>query len=261
MKKSRERLTNKFHHNRYLCLLTFSFLFIIIPQSFAGDNNLRLNTTGQPPLNSDDKTGFMDKVTQQAFNKLHFQLETVQLPAERGLINANSGLEDGEMSRISGLNSVYPNLIEVPEKIMDWEFVAFSKKAINLDQGWKSLSNYSIAIINGWKILEKNVPKSADITKVKNPTQLFGLLERNRTDIVLYEKWGGLAFIKEKKMNDIKLLSPALAEKEMHIYLHKKHTKLVTPLSNALLEMKSNGEYEKIYQTILTPFIQKPFIQ
>jgi len=199
----------------------------------------------------------MDKVVQQAFAHINVQLDTVQLPAERGLINANSGLVDGEMSRINGLTKSYPNLIPVPEKIMDWEFVAFSKKDIDLSKGWASLANHSVALINGWKILENNVPKSSDVVKVKNPTQLFTLLELNRTDIVLFEKWGGLVLIKKNKLKDIRLLSPILAKREMHIYLNKKHNKLINPLNKALLEMKSNGQYQNIYNKILTPLIRK----
>jgi len=233
------------------------FLFFLLIQNSYAENSIRLNTTGQPPLNSKDKNGFMDRVAQQAFAHINIRLKTTQLPAERGLINANSGLEDGEMSRINGLTKTYPNLIPVPEKIMDWEFVAFSKKDINLDKGWNSLANHSVALINGWKILENNVPKSSDIVKVKNPTQLFSLLERSRTDVVLFEKWGGLALIKKKNLKGIRLISPILAKREMHIYLHKKHHKLIDPLNKALIEMKSNGQYQDIYNKILTPLISQ----
>jgi len=237
-------------------ILLLSIFFFFIQNCYA-ENSIRLNTTGQPPLNSKDKNGFMDKVAQQAFAQINIRLDTTQLPAERGLINANSGLEDGEMSRIDGLTKAYPNLIPVPEKIMDWEFVAFSKKNIVLDKGWSSLANHSIALINGWKILENNVPTSSDIIKVKNPTQLFTLLERNRADIVLFEKWGGLALIKKKNLKNIHLLSPILAKREMHIYLHKKHNKLIGPLSKALVEMKSNGQYQNIYNEILNPLLSQ----
>jgi len=233
------------------------FIFFFFVQYSYAENIIRLNTTGQPPLNSKDKNGFMDKVAYQAFAQIDFQLETIQLPAERGLINANSGLEDGEMSRINGLTKSYPNLIQIPEKIMDWEFVAFSKKEITLNDSWNSLSNYSVALINGWKILENNVPKSSEIVKVKNPSQLFTLLEKNRTDIVLYEKWGGLALIKKRNLKDIHLITPILAKREMYIYLHIKHKNLIEPLNKALKNIKANGEYENIYNQILTPLTNK----
>ena len=72
---------------------------------------------------------------------------------------ANLGIEDGEMSRVGGLESIYPDLIVVPEKFMDWEFVAFSISPIELIDGWTSLKPFTIAFINGWKILEKNRQK------------------------------------------------------------------------------------------------------
>lgn len=113
------------------------------------------------------------------------------LPAERGLKNSNNGSIDGEMSHVKGFNKVYTNLVRVPEKIMDWEFVVFSSKAIDLSPGWSAFSGKLVSHINGWKILEKNIPDDAEITKTANAGELFTLLEKKRTDFIIYEKWAG----------------------------------------------------------------------
>ena len=126
-----------------------------------------------------------------AFKRIGYELQTVRLPAERGLKNANSGIVDGEMSRVAGLDKLYPGLMPVPEKIMDWQFVAFSYHVVPASQGWADLASKSVAHINGWKILEKKIPASAEITKTANATQLFNLLKRQRADCILYERWGG----------------------------------------------------------------------
>ena len=215
---------------------------------------ITLNTTGVPPLNTPQLTGFMDLVSKEAFNRIGYILKTVKLPAERGLKNVNRGIEDGEMSRIKGLDKTYTNLIRVPEKIMDWEFVAFSQNDIKISSQWTSLSSYAVAFINGWKILENNVPKQTDITKVKNHQQLFSTLIKNRADLVLYERWGGLLLIsKNPKLKSIKLHKPPLAKKEMFIYLHKKHKNIVNKLRNSLSSMKRDGTYNSIVQKILKP--------
>jgi len=238
--------------------IPFSFLFLTIvfavPVTYA--ETLRFNTTGKLPLNTPEQTGFMDIVTKEALSRIGIQLVTVHLPAERGLKNANAGIEDGEMSRIAGLEKVYPNLIRVPEKIMDWEFYAFSSKNITLNGNWESLESYSVAFINGWKILENNVPTNVLVTKVKNPDQLFGLMIKRRADVILYERWGGLKFIQEKKLVDVKILEPFLAKREMFIYLHKKHESIVPRLALALRDMKQDGSYEKIVNQVLDPLDQ-----
>lgn len=220
----------------------------------AQANEITLNTTGVPPLNTPKLTGFMDMVSQEAFKRIGYTLLTVKLPAERGLKNVNAGIEDGEMSRIKGLEKTYPNLIRVPEKIMDWEFVAFSHGDINISSGWSSLSKFSVAFINGWKILENNVPKTTEITKVKNHTQLFSTLLKKRTDLILYERWGGLFHIsKNPQLRSIKLHTPPLVKKEMFIYLHKKYHNLISPLQKSLLSMKKDGTYQSFAKKILSP--------
>ncbi len=214
---------------------------------------ITLNTTGQPPLNTADGKGFMDEVAIEAFRRIGYALQTVSLPAERGLKSANSGIVDGEMSRIAGLNKYYPHLLRVPEKIMDWEFVAFSYYMAPSSQGWTDLANKSIAHINGWKILEKSIPPSAEVTKTANASQLFNLLQRKRADCILYERWGGQYLLREMAMQDVKMKTPALTVKEMFIYLHNKHVDLVPKLAIALRSMKQDGSYQKLVDKHLVP--------
>jgi polar amino acid transport system substrate-binding protein len=234
-----------------------TLLFCLLGSPLYAANVLVINTTGKPPLNTPQRTGFMDLVTAEALRRIGYQMETVQLPAERGLTNSNAGIDDGEMSRIFGLEKLYPNLVRVPEKIMDWEFNAFTNKAIHINAGWPDLSPYAVSFINGWKILEKNVPAKAEITKVKNPGQLFALLQKDRTDIIIYERWGGLNIIQQHRLQDIRVIMPPLAVKDMYIYLHKKHKKLVPHLTRALYEMKQDGAYQRIYDKTLVPLTEK----
>ena len=147
------------------------------------------------------------------------------------------------------MEKLYPNLIRVPEKLIDWYFVAFSKRSVELNEGWQSLSNQNIAFITGWKIYEKNTPPSATKTQVRNAEQLFTLLSRNRTDIALYNRSSGNYLIEKMKLDGIRELSPPLAVREMYIYLNKKHSRLVPKVAQALAEMKADGTYKRILET------------
>ncbi len=228
------------------CFLTLLFFVVFFKTNVNAQNSLIFNVVGQPPLNTAQHDGFMDEVTREALRRIGYELVINRLPAERGLRSSNKGIIDGEMSRVKGINKIYPNLIRVEEKIMNWDFVIFSKEDINLDAGWASLENKNISFINGWKILEKNVPKSARVTKTKNSSQLFKLLKKNRTDYIIYEQWGGYDVIDSMNLRNIKMRKPALASKEMYIYLHKKHAALVPKLSKALFNMKKDGSYWKL---------------
>lgn len=228
-------------------------LLSICVRAVASDPVILLNAVGQPPLNTVSQKGFLDEVATEAFRRINVKLQTVQLPAERGLKNADRGLIDGEMSRIEGLDKQYANLIRVPEKIMDWEFVVFSYKPISLEKGWIALSGKSVAHINGWKILEKNIPASTEVTKVSTADDLFKLLRKKRTDYVIYERWGGRYLLRETSMSEVQLQNPPLAVREMFIYLNKKHKALVPQLAVALAAMKKDGSYQKLVSKHLTP--------
>ena len=228
------------------------FLSICVPVAVA-DPVITLNTTGQPPLNTSDQTGFIDDVAEEAFRRIGYELQTVRLPAERGLKNSNRGIIDGELVRVAGLDKVYPNLIQVPEKIMDWEFVAFSYESTSLVGDWNDLSGKAVSHINGWKILEKNIPSTAEITKTGNANSLFNLLRKKRTDYAIYERWGGRYLLRKMLMPEVRVCKSPLATKEMFIYLHKKHKDIVVKLAEALLVMKKDGSYEKLVIQHLKP--------
>ena len=233
-----------------------SVLLSFFVQTVTAEPIIKLNTTGQKPLNTGNQMGFMDEVAGEAFRRMGYTLQTVQLPAERGLKNANRGIVDGEMSRIKGIDKKYPNLIRVPEKIMDWEFVAFSYNPITLAGGWNDLSGKSVSHINGWKLLETNIPTTAEITKTSNADNLFNLLRKRRTDFSIYERWGGRYLLNKMEMGEVRTCQSPLAVREMFIYLHKKNKQLVPKLAETLLAMKQDGSYQKLRDKHLMPLEQ-----
>jgi len=214
-----------------------------------------LNTAFTAPLSTEAQNGFVDIIVGKALKTIGYKLESVRLPAERALINANTGIDDGDLLRIGGLQKVYPNLIQVPEPIIDIEFMVFTKQTSFPVKSWQSLNPYSISIINGWKILEKNITNASELTKVKNVSQLFTMLKKDRVDIIIYSRWVGLSYIKQHHISGIRILEPALARKNMYVYLHKKHKLLVPKLAAALRALKADGSYQRAFQRILQPLI------
>ena len=234
--------------------LSLLLLVFWIATSSAGQT-LVINVTGDEPLNTADHKGFLDLVGLEMFRRIGRKVDLVRLPAERALINVNAGLQDGEMSRIKGLEKKYPNLIRVPETVMTWEFVAFSKNNIRPIKSWVSLKGYTVGIINGWKILEANVPMDVEVIKVRDAGRLFNLLFRKRVDVIIYEKWAGLSKLKktgkDKGRNRFIMHKPALVKRLMYVYLNKKHDKLIAPLEKALQKLKADGSYQAFYRKTL----------
>jgi len=216
-----------------------------------------LNDTNEPPYTTPDRTGFLDIVVGEAFRRVGAELHLVKLPAERGLIDANAGIEDGDMVRIAGLEKQYPNLVRVPEKLVDWEFSAFSTDS-TIPSAWPALRQRAVGHIKGWKIYERALAGAERVSTADDPVQLFRLLELKRIDVALYERRFGLALVKQHGMQGIRPLSPPLATREMFIYLHKRHAPLVPRLAAALRAMKREGFYQRVHDQKLVSYRETP---
>lgn len=173
------------------------------------------------------------------------------LRSERSIQQANDGTDDGDGPRIAGLTQKYPNLIQVPEKIIDVEFSAFSKNTAFEPNGWESLKPYRVGIVIGWKILEDNIVGTKQLEKVNSVETLFKFLDSNRIDIAVIGKLDGLAAIKSQELKDIRVFQPPLAVREMFLYLNKKHKDIVPQIASALKSVKDDGTYHKIVNQTL----------
>lgn len=216
--------------------------------SFVHAQPLVLNDATGAPYTTADQNGFLDIVGSKIFKSAGVDLVLVNLPAERGLRNANEGTGDGDIARIKGLDKIYTNLVRVPEKIMDMHFVAFSKNYNLRFDGWQGLRDYNIGYIRGWKILEDQTQDFPHVQAVRNTDVLFSMLAKDRIDVALFSHWVGMVILKNKDMSGIYVLEPPLATREMYIYLHKKHSDLVPKITASLREMKNSGEYDRLFK-------------
>jgi len=217
---------------------------------------LFLTTSMTAPLTRVDQTGFYDQILIEAFRRFEQTIQISHLPTERSITNANLGVTDGEFPRISGLESIYPNLIKVPEKIVDFDFVAFTWRPDIQLTDWESCKPYNVAIVRGWKILEANLADVKSLVKVKNQEILFTLLGNQRTDIVVYSRFEGQEMINQLELQSIRVLEPPLATREMFLYLNKKHLSLIPMLAEQLVHMKRDGTYDRIFEETLGSYLK-----
>jgi polar amino acid transport system substrate-binding protein len=214
---------------------------------------LHLVTAALPPLApSADRPGFAEQVAREAFRRIGVEIEVSVLPGERALINANAGLDDGDLLRIPGVEKDYPNLIRIPEKIMDFEFVAYSMERKKHIAGLGGLQPYTVAYATGWKFYEKNVKEVRELTVVNNLGEMFLLLKNGRAEVVLADRWQGL-WEAHRAGVQASIIEPPFARVEMFIYLNKRHAALVPKAAKALAAMKADGTYQRIAKELLHP--------
>ncbi len=238
--------------NKIVILCTGIFiLWTTLLKATQAQETLSFGTATREPLVTPEGTGFIDLVAKEVLRRVGKKLVVSLLPAERSLINANKGIEDGDLQRISGLSKKYPNLIRVEEPFRTAEFSVFTKQENFKPTDWKSLEPYNVGFLNGWKILEANVKNVKSITKVAGAGQLFALLENGRADVVIFAKWQGIHMVKKLGLMGIRILEPPLSRRPMFMYLHKKHKDLAPKIAAALRAMKSDGTYQDLYDKVL----------
>ncbi|MES9903208.1 MAG: hypothetical protein ABW168_11115 [Sedimenticola sp.] len=232
-------------------------LLLLFCAGAASAEKLFLNTGTGAPYTTELRQGFLDLLISELFGRLGYEAEvSVYGASARALKNANEGVDAGVAMRIAGLEKKYPNLIRVPEKLIDNDFVAYSiNQNITVDD-WESLRPYQVGYILGWQIFERNLPSEVDGTKVVNPQQLFLLLQKERIEVALYECWQGLWRARQLGL-DIQMHDPPLASVEMYIYLHKKYAHLVDRVAEVLAGMKQDGSWDAITGRTLTPLMPK----
>ncbi|BBO67814.1 hypothetical protein DSCA_17440 [Desulfosarcina alkanivorans] len=236
-------------------------ILLLTPNSAFADEPLRIGDFYKMVLSTPQRTGLLNLVIQEAFSRVGKKVDFVQLPPGRSIILANDGLIDGDISRVSDIHKItnykFPNIVKVPEKLFDAYYVGFSKNSDIKLNGWKSLNPYSIGIVTGFKIMEMNTKGVKNLTKVENPILLFTLLQKDRVEIIVYDRFIGYGVLKQMKMKGVKALLPPLATRAFFLYLHKKHSRLIPQLAAVMAEMKADGTYEGIYNKTIRPLIEE----
>ncbi|MES9870544.1 MAG: hypothetical protein ABW149_12725 [Sedimenticola sp.] len=144
----------------------------------AWAETLILNTGTRNPYTTEDHRGFLDQLIGELFRRVDLQAEVLVYDASaRALANANNGIDAGVAMRIKGLERKYPNLVMVPEKVIDNDFVAYSLQYDFQITEWNSLTPHLVGYILGWQIFERNMPQATPVEKAIGPEQLFLLLE------------------------------------------------------------------------------------
>lgn len=79
----------------------------------------------------------------------------------------------------------------MPEKVLDNEFVAYTKRTDVRIRSWADLQPYAVAYATGWRIFDLNVKGVKEITNTSSIVDLFPLLEKGRADVILMDRWQG----------------------------------------------------------------------
>lgn len=216
-----------------------------------------LGVTAFPPLvGVDGASGYMDLVVREAFARLGIEARIENLPGDRALRMSNEGLIDGEALRAPGVETEYPNLVRVPEPVMEAEFMAWSTRHDIRLAGWQELRTLVVGYPLGWKLYDREVRQAREIVRVRSMEQLFPMLAASRIDVALLDRWQGM-YLTSRAGIDARPIEPPLTRSKMFAYLHVRHRNLVEPLAAAIAAMHADGTIKRIHDQTLKGYKSK----
>jgi len=198
----------------------------------------------------------------EAYKRIGYDVEFINLPNRRSLMQANDGACDGETIRIGGLEKTYKNLIPVPVAVTQLQGVAFMKHHNDTHlpeiNTWQDMRGLQVYIIRGEIYAERG---TADLNAgaVGTYKQLFTMLEQDRTDIGIGIHHVGLIELARNFPNSsIHTHGAPLLNAPMYHYIHRKNRRLLKDLTQVLNDMAASGELEVINAKALNRLMAQP---
>jgi len=228
------------------------FWLLFLPLTVAATEpacEIVIGSSHRPPLSNADGAGIIDALVIEMFRRIDRRACITPLPAERSLLNAESGLTDGDILRIPGVvaSGRYPNLRTVPEVLYTLPMVGFTRRADLRAKTLADLKPLRVGFVKGWKILEEKV-EAHEIVLARSADELFGLLAEDKVDLVIYERLTGQAIVQRMNLEGVRIIEPPLLVTPQFLVLHRRHEALLEPLAGALRALKNEGAYERAFR-------------
>lgn len=230
--------------NRRVLIRTVCLVLLVTLFPDQGNGQSKTLTIGYPS----EKNDFHDAIAETiatAYQRLGIKVLYKAFPAERSLVMSNQGMSDGELARIAGLQTKYPNLVQVPFNHATVEQMAYSTKKDILVSGWKSLAPYKIAFDKGFKVAERNTV-GMNVHLVSSHAAAFRMVKNGRMDVAIANRFTGNRILRDPKFGSIIMLEPPLQASKLYHYIHVSRAHLVDRVVEVLNQMKDNGDIDAI---------------
>ena len=193
------------------------------------------------------------KITQSLINevgkrskiKISFEI----LPAKRALLHLKNGKVDGDWVRVDGFGQDIPGLIKIMEPTASHPYTAYSARDDIKIDGWRSLENFKVLYLRGWKVVELNLkPFHNDLVPVDSVESGLKVISLGRADVFVNIPFIVASFLENNmgEFSKVKALHPPLDYLHVHTYLLPQHAALAVRIENALKSMKADGIYDLI---------------
>ena len=191
-------------------------------------------------------------VLEYAYEAAGVEISVESYPALRSLVNADIGITDGVMVRMSGLEASYTNLIRIKIPVSFIELMVYTRDVFFNVEGWESLSPYKITFMLGNQLVMEHTA-GMKFETVSTPELAFKKLLLGRTDLVIEAREYNCIY-EDMDVLGIQMLEPPLVRIPTYHYLNKRHVLLIPVLESVLKNMNDNGEIERIMNAVVKEY-------
>lgn len=188
---------------------------------------------------NDKPTAQVYRVLAEAYRRIGITTRDEFLPHERSLRATNAGEIDGEVMRIAGIESEFPDLLRVPEVVYRFETFAFTTGLSFKVDGWESLRPYSLCIMRGVRVIEQGT-EGMNRTFATTIDQLIEMLRRGRCQVATfgYSTW---LEIDRLHAGPLRQLEPPVSSIPLYHYVNRRHEALIPRIAASLRQMRDDG--------------------
>ena len=133
------------------------------------------------------------------YARLKIQIELVDVPAKRALVESSSGDLDGEVHRVLDVASEYPTLLPLRPAINYIEPSVFIRSANTTPfeiSDWESIRDYRIGIVRGVGSSERGTAGMPHVESINTLNQGLKMLAADRLDIMITDRFSGKVALK-----------------------------------------------------------------
>lgn len=217
-------------------LYYFIFLFFS-SSSFAVAQTITLSRGTDAVLQD-----FSELILRDAYKRIGIELEVIHVPIARSLVLANTGIVDGDVSRISGIESQFHNLIVVPVPINHIDIRIFAYNKALLTNNNELIKTKRAGCVRGIILIEKIMKERAITCQMANSyEQAISLLNKKKVDFLILPLTIGVYFQGINSTFSTSHYGESLGNEPLFHYLHVKHKKLANELAQVLESMRTTS--------------------
>lgn len=184
-----------------------------------------------------------------AYAELGIVVQISEFPPMRALRYSSSGLVDGELFRIRGIEANYPGLIPVPVPLLTGDIIAFTLDSALAETPISDNPDARVLIRRG-VISAELATRGMNREVVDSYEQMISMMRAGRAQYGVFSRVHTWISLPGGTLDDVQMLPEPLSHFELFHYVHERHADRVEDIAAALHFVHDSGLTDQILQAL-----------